>query len=35
MPYGIKAVSAIFQSAIEQVLGEDMKISFVTKTIYV
>ena len=34
MPYGIKTVSAIFQRVIEQVLGEDIKIWFVTKTIY-
>ena len=33
MPCGIKT-SAIFQRAIEQVLGEDIKIWFVTKTIY-
>ena len=25
MPYGINTVSTIFQGAIEQVLGEDMK----------
>ena len=25
MPYGIKTVSSIFQRAIEQVLGEDIK----------
>ena len=33
MPYGIKTASAIFQKAIEQVLG-DIKIWLVTKTIY-
>ena len=34
MPYDIKTASAIFQRAIEQVIGEDIKIWFVTKTIY-
>ena len=34
MSYGIKIASAIFQRAIEQVLGEDIKIWFVNKTIY-
>ena len=34
MPYGIKTANAIFQRAIEQVLGDDIKIWFVTKTIH-
>ena len=34
VPYGIKTARAIFQRAIEQVFGEDIKTWFVTKTIY-
>ena len=34
MPYGVKTASVMFQRAINQVLREDIKIWFVTKTIY-
>ena len=34
VPYGIKTASAIFQRAIEQVLGENIKIWFVTVMVF-